>query len=320
MPLESRAVGESGVQVSVLGLGLEAAGDPPDGDCLERIEAAILNGITLFESSPAASEVNSETSVGRAIRALHNRSKVTLLTGNQRIPVSERPFRPALNPQSLLQQIDESRRRLGTDVIDLYRVSGFEDTASFLKSLEALHNLTLKGVIRAVGLEVQTAGQIKCCLKASPVHFVQGAFNFFERDAEKEILVFCREKKIGFLACETLTEEPTQRSLESSKNNADSADLIRAEEDRGARQKVRGHLKKIAESKRGTLAQWEMAWTLSRPGVISVLFGARNPVEISQSASFPLAAWTDEDFRQGDLALKEAQRPPSGLSRRIWKG
>lgn len=320
MPLESRAVGESGVRVSVLGLGPEAAAEQPAGDCLERIETAVLSGITLFEAGPAASDASSEISIGRAIRTLNIRDKVTLLSGNQRIPISERSLRPALNPQRLLQQIDESRRRLGTDVIDLYRVSGFEDTVSFLKSLEVLYNLNVKGVIRAVGLEVQTAGQIKCCLKASPVHFVQGAFNFFERDAEKEILPFCREKKIGFLACETLAEASPQGSLEASKNSSDSGALIRAEEDRETRQKVRGRLKKLAESKRGTLAQWERAWTLSHPGVSAVLLGDGTPGEISQSAAFSLAAWTDEDFRQGDLALKDAQKSPSRLSSRIWKG
>ncbi len=320
MPLESRAVGESGVRVSVLGLGQEVAADQPGGDCLERIETAVLSGINLFEASQAASDVYSETSVGRAIRSLNIRDKVTLLSGNQRIPVFERSLRPALNPQRLLQQIDESRRRLETDVLDLYRVSGFEDTVSFLKSLEALYNLTVKGVIRAVGLEVKTAGQIQCCLKASPVHFVQGAFNFFERDAEKEILPFCREKKIGFLACETLPEAPAQGSLQASKNSSDAVALIRAEEDGAARQKVRGHLKKLAESKKGTLAQWELAWTLSHPGVSAVLLGAGTPGEISQSAAFSLTSWTDEDFRQGDLALKDAQKSPSRLSSRIWKG
>jgi len=320
VPLESRAVGESEVQVSVLGLGPEAATDQSDGDCLERIETAVLNGITLFEVSPAASDVYSEISVGRAVRALNIREKTALLTGNQRIPVFERSLRPALNPQSLLQQIDESRRRLGTDVIDLYRVSGFEDTVSFLKSLEVLYNLNVKGVIRAVGLEVQTAGQIKCCLKASPVHFVQGAFNFFERGAEKEILPFCREKKISFLASETLSEVPPQGSPAAQKNSPDSSALIRPEEEKETRQKVRTHLKKLAESKKGTLGHWELAWTLSHPGVSAVFFGALPPGDISMYADFSPALWREEDFRQGDLALKEVQKSSSGLSRRIWKG
>lgn len=321
MPLENRPVGESGVRVSVLGLGSEAAADQSDGDCLEKIESAVLSGITLFEASPAASDLYSETSVGRAIRTLNIRDKVTLLTGSGRIPLLERSLRPALNPQRLLQQIDESRRRLGTDVLDLYRVSGFADTVSFLKSLETLYNLTVKGVIRAVGLEVRTAEEIQCCLKASPVHFVQGSFSFFERDAEKEVLVFCREKKIGFLACETSAEAPFQRSPEGAKSGAGSAeDLVLAEEDRKTRQQVRGRLKKIAESQRGTLAQWELAWTLSRPGVTAVLFKTRNPGDISQSAALSLTSWTEEGFRQGDLTLKEAQKPSSDVSRRIWKG
>lgn len=319
MPLESRPVGESGLRVSVLGLGPEAAGDT-HGDCLERIEAAVLSGITFFEACPPISGVCSETSLGRALKILKNRDKVTLLTGTQRVPDSERPHRPALNPQSLLQQIDESRRRLGTDVLDLYRISGFENTVSFLKSLEALYNLTVKGVIRGAGLEVQTAEQIQICLKALPVHFIQGVFNFFERDAEKELLLFCREKKIGFFAAEALSETLSSGSPELSKSSLDSAALVRAEEDKEIRQKVRGHLKKIAESKKGTLAQWEVAWNLSRPGVSAVLSRARTSGEISENAAFSSISWTDEDFRQGDLALKNALKLPSRLSSRIWKG
>lgn len=320
MPLESRAVGESGVRVSVLGLETGEALSQSDGDCLEIIETAVLSGITFFEAGPAASGISSEASVGRSIRTLNIRDKVTLLTGNQRIPVFERSLRPALNPQRLLQEIDESRRRLGTDVLDLYRVSGFEDTVIFLKSLETLYNLTVKGVIRAVGLEVQTAEEIQSCLKASPVHFVQKVFSFFERDAEKEILGFCREKKIGFLACETSPGVPFQKGLEGTIIGADSGEGVRDEEDRRIRQQVRGYLKRIAERKKGTAAQWELAWTLSRPGVSAALFKTRTPGEISQAADLSLMSWNDEDFRQGESALREAQKPPSDLSRRIWKG
>src|SRR6202022_3290236 len=99
----------------------------------------------------------------------------------------------------IMQEIEQSLRRLRTDYIDIYQVHWPDPLVPVEETAEAMHTLFRQGKIRAIGVSNFSVGQMQRFRRAAPLHVVQPPYNLFERGIETELLPYCRKNKIATL-------------------------------------------------------------------------------------------------------------------------
>jgi aryl-alcohol dehydrogenase-like predicted oxidoreductase len=193
-----------------------------------------------------------------------------------------------LRPASIRHECEESLRRLGVDVIDLYQCHWSDPTTPMEDTMDALLTLQKEGKIRAIGVSNFTPDQMRACLAKGALASDQPKYNALERAAESDVLPFCREHAMGVLAY-----SPIAQGLLTGKVGVDRAfpegDARRNKPlfKRENRAKVLDMLTKvqpIADGYNATLGQVFIAWLLAQPGVTTALVGARNAKQVEENA------------------------------------
>jgi len=207
--MQYRTLGTTGISVSLLGYGAWALGKQgwPGVDKREAIatlEAAIKHGINLFDTAPIYGFGRSEHLLGEVLRG--HRSKVVLATKcglrwDKRGKVTH-----DLSREAILRDIEASLSRLSTEYIDLYQTHWPDPATPFDETLETLCDLVAQGVVKHIGLCNATVPLIEQALQQIRIASVQNQYNLLQRDAEQEVLPFCREKNIGFLCYSPLAQ------------------------------------------------------------------------------------------------------------------
>ena len=144
-------LGNSGLKVSRIALGCMSFGDPASGhlswtlrqgDALPFFEQALDKGITFWDTANVYSYGDSERIVGEALRRFTHRDEIVLAT-KVFIKVGDGPGDSGLSRKAIMQQIDASLSRLGTDYVDLYQIHRFDPETPVEETMEALHDLSL---------------------------------------------------------------------------------------------------------------------------------------------------------------------------------
>ena len=201
-----RKLGNSGIDASVIGLGAWVLGggsvwgqDTDDNESIDTIKAALDAGITLIDTAPAYGFGRSETVVGKAIRG--RRDKVVLATkcglwwesqkGSFFCEFDGRPLYRSLRPDTIMVELENSLKRLGTDYIDLYQThwpSIPPDQTPIAETMACLMKLKKQGKIRAIGVSnVSTAELDENCARGT-VAVDQFRYSMLFRAPEKDIL------------------------------------------------------------------------------------------------------------------------------------
>lgn len=307
--MEKIRFGETDLEVSriVLGtwvVGGWAWGGADDRDSTMAILRALELGINFIDTAPVYGFGKSELVVGNALREWGRGKEVFVATKCGLEWDEKEAIRRNSTPERIKYEADQSLKRLGVDRIDLYQIHWPDASTPFEDSMEALLRLQEAGKIRYAGLSNFNREQIEGCLRGGTVHSLQPPYNLFERDADKELLPFCREKKIA-----TLTYGGLCRGLLTGKFNGDEkfprGDLRRGDPkfkpDR-FKQYVNAvtALKKIATGYGKTPAQFALRWALQQPGVTTVIAGARTASQVEDNVG--ISGWTIEP---GDLEKVE---------------
>jgi aryl-alcohol dehydrogenase-like predicted oxidoreductase len=201
--MEQIEIGSSGLMTSRIGLGTWAIGGwmwggADEGQAIATIRSAIERGITLIDTAPVYGFGNSEEIVGRALQGgfrdkVQIATKVGLAWNNGKVFRDSRPAR-------LRQEIEDSLRRLGTDVIDLYQVhwpdleTPFEETASILEDMRRA------GKIRAIGVSNFSPQQMDVFRSVAKLDAVQPPYNLFEREMEADVLPYAVKSNTTILS------------------------------------------------------------------------------------------------------------------------
>ena len=217
--LPHRPLGDSGLQVSVIGLGCNNFGRRLDLAGTRRVvDAAIDHGTTFFDTADIYGSGDSETFLGEVLAG--RRDQIVLATkfgmdmGDGRGPRGSRDY--------IAQAVEASLRRLRTDVIDFYWYHQPDGVTPIAETLGALHELVIAGKVRAIGASNFDAAQLD---EADTVardqgltrfSAVQNEYSLLVRDAEREVLPACERLGIGFvpffpLASGLLTAGPQGR-------------------------------------------------------------------------------------------------------------
>ncbi len=297
--MDYTAIGDTGLNASVIGLGTWVMGGWLWGGAVDRESVATIRraldlGINLIDTAPIYGHGRSEEVVGQAVAEAGARDRVILATkvGLQWNPERTRIWRNSSRAR-IRQEVEESLRRLRTDRIDLYQVHWPDKRTPFEDTMEALLELKHAGTISAIGLSNFDVAQITRCLQVGPVDVLQPPYNLFERGIETGILPFCREHRIA-----TLIYSPLCRGLLSGKyagNETFPPGDVRDNDPKFHGEAFRAHLdcvthlRQMAARRGVSVGQLAIRWCLDQPGVSVALCGARRPDQIEDNAG--AAGW-----------------------------
>jgi aryl-alcohol dehydrogenase-like predicted oxidoreductase len=256
------------------------------------IKQALEAGVNFFDTADMYSLGASEEVLGRALKDFGpGRDKVVIAT-KVFYPMGEGPDQRGLSRKHIMQAIDDSLRRLGTDYIDLYYIHRFDPETPIEETIQALHDLVRAGKVLYLGASSMPAWRFAKMLSAAEANgwtrFVamQNHYNLIYREEEREMIPLCLEEGIGVLPW-----SPLARGLLAGKRRPETirakTDIYRTEiygdEIGEADARVIERLETVAAARGVAPAQVALAWLLQKPGVVAPIVGASKPQHLADA-------------------------------------
>lgn len=199
--MKFRRLGNSGPEVSAIGMGRGATPVQFDTPAVDDFNAAIARAIDLginhFDSGDDYWNGRHEVLLGQALKGRRQQVMITSKFGNITLPDGKKATNG--RPDYLKRCCDVSLRRLGTDVIDIYYLHRVDPAVPIEETVGAMGDLLRCGKIRYVGLCEAGANTLRRAHREHPVTVLQTEYSLWARDVEPEILPACRELGIGFV-------------------------------------------------------------------------------------------------------------------------
>ncbi|MDO9599004.1 MAG: aldo/keto reductase [Azoarcus sp.] len=316
-------LGNTGLKVSRLCLGCMTYGDTERGDrtwVLNEqqgrpfIARALELGINFFDTANVYSLGASEEILGRAIRDMARRDEVVIATKVCATMRSE-PNGFGLSRKAIMNEIDASLRRLGTDYVDLYQIHRFDYTTPIEETLEALHDVVKAGKARYIGASSMFAWQFMKALGIQRANgwsrFVsmQNHYNLLYREEEREMMPLCKSEGIGVIPWSPLARgrlaRPWSDQPGSERDRTDKYTKVLFGRSREIDQPVVDRVAQISADRDLPQAQVALAWMLGKPFVTSPIIGASKPHHLDDAVA-ALALRLDEAEIK---ALEEPYQP-----------
>ena len=192
------------LRASRVGLGTWAIGGwmwggSDEEQAVRTVHAAMDHGISFVDTAPVYGFGRSEEIVGRALAQDGRREKVVLATKVGLDWKDEQPFRNA-SAERIEREVEDSLRRLRTDVIDVYQVHWPDPGTPIDETANALRRLREAGKIRAIGVSNFSADQMQAFAEVAPLHTTQPPYNIFERGVEDGVLPWAHEHDVKVVA------------------------------------------------------------------------------------------------------------------------
>jgi aryl-alcohol dehydrogenase-like predicted oxidoreductase len=323
--MEQRQLGGAGIRVSAVGLGTGGQwGGRVDGQAATEIVWAALNaGVTYIDTADIYGTWYRGTSVSEEIlgAALEGiRQRVVLGTKGCQA-TGDGPNDWGASRKHLMGALEASLRRLRTDYVDLYQIHRYDQTTAPQETMRALDDMVTSGKVRYLGASNYAAWQICRCNDLadrhgwSPFITTQAHYNLLEREAEAELLPYCREMRVGLLpyfplANGLLAGRYPEGSLTPADSRAAAFDRTRRYLARYATPEGYAALRRLdawAGDHGHSLAELAIAWLLAHPEVPCVITGASAPEQITANAG--AAAWrlTPADLTNIEALLEREQ-------------
>jgi aryl-alcohol dehydrogenase-like predicted oxidoreductase len=192
--------------VPAIGLGCmnlsHAYGTPPPPEQAERLLHTALDvGITLFDTAALYGFGANESLVGRVLKA-HRRDVVLCSKGGMAGVEGEGGMKRVIDgrPEAIRRNCEDSLRRLGAEVIDVYYLHRWDKKVPVEDSVGAMARLLQDGKIRAIGLSEVSAATLRRAQAVHPIAAVQTEYSLWTRNPEIAVLQACREIGAAFVA------------------------------------------------------------------------------------------------------------------------
>lgn len=279
--MQYRQMGNTGVRVSVIGMGTNQFGRKVDQTTVNNvIDAAIDLGINFIDTADVYTGGDSETTLGVALKGKWD--KFVLATKGYNA-TGEGTNDKGASRYHLMYAVENSLRRLQSDHIDLYQMHRWDDTTPIEETMRTLEHLVTSGKVRYIGASAYAAWQLaKANLLAemhgwTPFVTVQSHYHIFERDVEKEVIPYCIEDSIGFipyfpLAGGFLTGKYKRGEPAPEGSRGESSAYVQKYMT-DANYTVVEKLTAWAQERDHTMAELAHTWLLAQPQVCSVISG-----------------------------------------------
>ena len=284
--MEMRRLGRTGLKVSKLCLGAMTFGNP-DWGCDETTSRKIVDrfleaGGNFIDTADGYSSGVSEEILGRAIA---DRRQEVIVATKVFAPMGPGPNDSGLSRKHILDAVDASLRRLGTDYIDLYQVHGFDDDTPLDETLGALHDCVRAGKVRYTGCsnyfgwQLMKANSVARELGKARYDSLQPQYSLVCRAIEREIVPLCIDQGIGLVPYSPLGGgilTGKMRLGEPAPAGTRAAVAAMSDFYKDARKiEIAQEVANIADSLDCTSSQLALAWAAQQPGITSPIFGAR---------------------------------------------
>src|ERR1051326_4164320 len=314
------ALGRTGLKVSRLCLGCMTYGSSKwrpwilDEDAGRPfIRRALEAGINFFDTADMYSHGASEEVLGRAIRDFAQRDDVVIAT-KVFFRTTPGPNGEGLSRKHILQAIDASLRRLGTDYVDLYQIHRFDPTTPIEETMEALHDVVKSGKARYIGASSMYAWQFAKAQNVAPTRFVsmQNHYNLIYREEEREMIPQCIDQGVAVIPWSPLARGLLSRSRtsagETSRAGTDPFldSLYRPELDIP----VIDGLAELASDRGVPQAQVALSWLLHKPGVTAPIVGATKLAHLEDALAAEELELSADEIRR--LEERYVPHPVSG--------
>jgi 1-deoxyxylulose-5-phosphate synthase len=314
-------LGHSGLKVSRICLGTLTFGSPKwrsyildETESRPIIQRALELGINFVDTADMYSIGVSEEVVGRALRDFTKRDKVVLAT-KVYFAMSDDPNDRGLSRKHIMDSVDGSLRRLGTDYIDLYQIHRWDYETPLEETLEALHDLVKAGKVRYIGASSMYAWQFARCLYTADLfgwqRFIsmQNHFNLVYREEQREMLPLCEAEGVGVIPWSPLA----RGFLAGNRSREGGGATERAKDDplademyyRPSDFDVVERVVDLAGRKGVNPAQIALAWLLHQPAVTAPIVGARKIGHLEE-----MVAALDVNLTVDECAFLEAPYQP----------
>lgn len=308
--MQYRNLGRSGLKVSVLGLGTMTFGnnqwglggvDQPGADRMVGI--ALDYGVNFFDTANVYAFGESEEILGRALGS--RRHEVVVAT-KARSRMGPGIHQTGLSRKHLYDALHESLRRLKTDYIDLYQLHGFDGDVPMQETLETLETFVRQGWVRYIGISNFAAWQMAKAVTLQnercrePFASAQMHYSLVNRDIEHEVVPAAQDLGLGLIVWSPLSGGFLSGKYRSGVDVADARIRELSSSfppfDVAAGLNLLEPLGEIAGRLQVSMAAASLAWVKDRPGVSSVLIGARNPHQL------------EDNLGAADLSLEPADQ------------
>ena len=309
------AIQMSRVAIGTWAIGGWMWGGTDEAESVSTIRAALDHGINLIDTAPAYGFGQSEEIVGKAIAEARLRSNVLIATKAGLDWHDGKVFRNASRAR-LMQEVDDSLRRLRTDYIDIYQVHWPDPLVGIEETADAMHTLFRQGKIRAIGVSNFSVAQMKQFRRVAPLHVLQSPYNLFAREIETDVLAYCRENAIATLGYGALC-----RGLLSGRMQMDTVfegDDLRRSDPKFQPPRFAQYLSavqrldQLARERFGKrVIHLAVRWMLDQ-GITTALWGARHPVQLQPVDQ--IAGWSLDSAAKAEIdrILRETITDPVG--------
>lgn len=300
--METRTLGQSGVAVSIVGLGTwpmggEWWGGTDDGESVRTIHRALELGVTLFDTAEAYASGHAEEVLGRALAGRRERAVI-----------ADKVATNHFAPEQIEAAFEASCRRLQTDYIDVYFLHWPNIDLPIGPVMETLERLRDAGRIRAIGVSNFTSTELEAIGQYGRVDVLQPPYNMFWRFIEGDQLPYCQDHGLGIMAYSglaqgLLTGTFTPQTAFAAGDKRPTTVLFQPGHYERCLAAVEA-LRPIAQRAGLTVPQMAINWLLNRPGLSAGLLGARTVREIEENADGAPWQLSAEDGAVADAATR----------------
>jgi len=324
--MEYTRLGKTGLQVSRICLGMMSYGDPDWRDWilsydegLPIIQRAVELGINFYDTANMYSLGVSEEVTGRYLRELFNSRDEYVLATKVYFQMKDAPNQGGLSRKHIMDSVDASLSRLGTDYIDLYQIHRWDYNTPIEETMEALHDVVKAGKVRYIGASSMFAWQFAqaqyIAESNGSTKFVsmQNHYNLIYREEEREMNPQCDAMGVGLIPWSPLA----RGFLAGNRTRDGQGETTRSKSDGMAQSFYYSDIdfdtvdrcREIGERLGKTPAQIALAWLLHQPGVDAPIIGATKLHHLEQAVESVDIELSEEDLTY----LGELYQPKSIL-------
>ena len=288
--MEYVKLGNSGLEVSRICLGCMSFGDSEiwthkwvlnEENSRPIIKRALELGINFFDTANVYSLGRSEEILGKALKDYAKRDEVVIAT-KVFSRMRDGPNGAGLSRKVIMNEIDNSLKRLGTDYVDLYIIHRWDYNTPIEETMDALNDVVKAGKARYIGASAMYAWQFQKALYTAEKHgwtkFVsmQNHYNLIYREDERELIPLCKDQKIGLTPYSPLAAGRLARDWSETTYRLQTDEVAKSKYDstKDADKAIVDRVAELANKHGVSRAQISLAWLLHKDPVNAPIVGA----------------------------------------------
>lgn len=317
--MNTRQLGKTDLQITPLGLGTWAMGggdwsfgwgEQDDKESIVTIHRALELGMSWIDTAAVYGLGHAEEIVARALKEWRG-DKPYVFTKCSRVWNDKGEITSSLKEQSLRREVEDSLRRLQTDVIDLYQVHWPRPDEDIEEGWSTMAKLKEEGKVRYIGVSNFDVSQMRRAEKIAPIDSLQPPYSLIKPNVEKEILGYCEEQQIGVIVYSPmmsglLTGAMSKERVEQLPENDWRKRDPDFQEPRLSRNlELAKLLQELGFPHNRSVAEVAIGWVLRHPAVTGAIVGGRRPQQVEDVIGGAEFRLSESELEEIDKFLRE---------------